>query len=588
MLLRYVPWSLQVCSNGRLTFDLGDYADYAATGPQIQPDTECNMPCAGNASELCGTGGRLQTYTWNSTTPLNDWHYASDVAAGEYKYMMGGVVVPLQTTFGINNKITFMEKHGTGPPNSTGAYEYDPSILDFNTAWRTMHVKTDIFCAAGLILPDKAGREINVGGWSNDALSGIRLYTPDGSPGVAGTNDWQENVEVLGLQDGRWYPTAMIMANGTILVVGGQDGSNGPPVPTLELLPTQGPALFMQWLRDTDPWNLYPFLAVMRGGIFAAYYNEARILDENTFDTIRVLPPIPGAVNAPKGGRTYPLEGTMVLLPQHAPYSDSLEVLICGGSTVDNAALDNCVTTKPEDPNAEWVIERMPSKRVMTCMTALPDGTYLIVNGAQRGQAGFALADMPNLNAVLYDPSKPVGSRMTVMANTTLARMYHSEAILMNDGRVVISGSDPLDERFPEQYIVEQFLPPYLLNGKPNPSFQISNKDWTWGESITVTGVSAPNAGMGSLKFSMLGAVTSTHSNSMGQRTLFPSVSCSGSTCTISAPPSAHIAPPSWYQLFAVDDGQPSEGIWIRLGHDPAELGNWPAGLEDFAPLPGI
>ena len=127
------------------------------------------------------------------------------------------------------------------------------------------------------------------------------------------------------------------MANGTILVVGGQDGSNGPPVPTLELLPTQGPTLFMEWLRASDPWNLYPFMAVIRGGIFVQYWNEARILDENTFETIRVLPPVPGAVNAPLGGRTYPLEGTMVLLPQHAPYTESLEVLICGGSTVDNA-----------------------------------------------------------------------------------------------------------------------------------------------------------------------------------------------------------------------------------------------------------
>jgi hypothetical protein len=67
-----------------------------------------------------------------------------------------------------------------------------------------MHVKTDVFCAAGLILPDKAGRQLNVGGWSAESLSGIRLHTPDGSPGVESVNDWQENYEVLKLQDGRW------------------------------------------------------------------------------------------------------------------------------------------------------------------------------------------------------------------------------------------------------------------------------------------------------------------------------------------------------------------------------------------------
>ena len=92
----------------------GDYSDVWATGPELRPDAECNMPCSGNASELCGTGGRLQTYFYNSTTPLNDWQYADGMEAGEYKYMMGGVVIPLMATLGINDKVSFLEKFGTG------------------------------------------------------------------------------------------------------------------------------------------------------------------------------------------------------------------------------------------------------------------------------------------------------------------------------------------------------------------------------------------------------------------------------------------------------------------------------------------
>ena len=41
----------------------------------------------------------------------------------------------------------------------------------------------------------------------------------------------------------------------------------------------------------------------------------------------------------------------------------------------------------------------------MSCMAALPDGTFLIVNGAHAGVAGFGLGADPNLNAVLYDPA---------------------------------------------------------------------------------------------------------------------------------------------------------------------------------------
>jgi hypothetical protein len=51
--------------------------------------------------------------------------------------------------------------------NSTGAYELDPTLVnDFDHAWREMHVKTNVFCSGSIVLPDKAGRQINVGGWS--------------------------------------------------------------------------------------------------------------------------------------------------------------------------------------------------------------------------------------------------------------------------------------------------------------------------------------------------------------------------------------------------------------------------------------
>lgn len=64
----------------------------------------------------------------------------------------------------------------------------------------------------------------------------------------------------------------------------------------------------------------------------------------------------------------------------------------------------------------------------MPCITALPDGTYLIVNGAHQGVAGFGLASDPNFSALLYDPTQPVGQRLSILNNTIVARLYHSEA----------------------------------------------------------------------------------------------------------------------------------------------------------------
>ena len=236
-----------------------------------------------------------------------------------------------------------------------------------------MHVKTDVFCSASITLPDRAGRQINIGGWSGPSTFGIRIYWPDGTPGTWGVNDWQENVNELSLQAGRWYPSAMIMTNGSILVVGGEVGSNAAPSPSLELLPRVGGLVNLPFLQATDPFNLYPFLCVLPGGgIFIAYYNQALIMDAGTFATVKQMPQIPGTVNDDAGGRTYPLEGTAVLLPQRAPYSDPLTVLICGGSTPGPAqAIDNCVSIQPEAANPQWVIERMVSSHPCPAMNHL-------------------------------------------------------------------------------------------------------------------------------------------------------------------------------------------------------------------------
>ena len=329
--------------------------------PLTYDDSQCNAACTGNTNYWCGSGNRLTYYTF-TTNPVK-WNFPTGAAAGSYSLLIGGVVVPLITSQVITGKVTFIEKSGTGEPNGTGAYELDlTQISNFNNAWRTMTgLKTDVFCAAGLTLPDKAGRQITVGGWAGTSNYGIRLYWPDGSAGVKGVNQWTEDPDNLQLLVARWYPSAMIMANGSILVVGGEIGQNADEQPNLEILPrTGGGTVYLDFLQRTHPFNLYPFIIVVPSGIFILYYNEARILDENTFATIKILPNLPGAVNDPTGGRTYQLQGSMIALPQYAPYTDPLGVLACGGSTSNGGyAIDNCVSTQPEAANPVWTIERM-------------------------------------------------------------------------------------------------------------------------------------------------------------------------------------------------------------------------------------
>lgn len=574
----------------------GDESALVASGSRPLAEEECRIPCSGNLDFMCGGNSRLSYYKWVGD-PLYVWHTPVGADMGSYQFLIGGVVVPLLTTTGINNKVVFLEKSGTGPPNTTGTYELDLAFInDFSKAWRPLHVKTDIFCSGGVTLPDKAGRQLNVGGWSGVSTFGVRLYWPDGSPGVPGVNDWQENHKELALLNGRWYPTAMNMANGSVFIIGGEIGANSAPVPTCEILPRPpgGYAKYLDWLQRTDPNNLYPFTFVLPSGILVIFYNEARIIDERTFETIKILPNLPGSVNNPYSGRTYPLEGTAVIMPQYPPYNEPLTVLVCGGSAEkDHMGVDNCVSTQPEAPNPTWTIERMPSQRVLVCMCALPDGTYLILNGAYHGVAGFGLGKDPNLNAVLYDPSLPVNRRFSIMATTIVARMYHSEAMLLPDGRVLVSGSDPQDRVNPQEYRVEVFNPPYILSGAPAPSFTIANRDWDYGQGAIIFIANIPSGNLAGVRVSMLAAVSTTHGNSMNQRTLFLTVGCAGpaneATCMLVAPPNEHIAPPGWYQIFVLDGKRPGHSNWIRIGGkiaDAAGIGDWPP-FPDFT-TPGL
>jgi hypothetical protein len=207
----------------------------------------------------------------------------------------------------------------------------------------------------------------------------------------------------------------------------------------------------------------------------------------------------------------------------------------------------------------------------------------MILNGAQQGLAGFHAASDPNFNAVLYDPTQPVGSRFSILGTTTIARMYHSEATLLPDGRVLVSGSDPEDARFPEELRIEVYIPPYLSQGLTQPVVTVPNTDWAYGGHYQINVQLFQGQAM---RVSLVAAVSSTHGNVMGARVIFPAFSCQGNVCTVTAPPNAEVSPPGWHQLFILDGPTPSHSVFVRIGGDPAKLGNWP-NLPGFT-LPGV
>ena len=62
-----------------------------------------------------------------------------------------------------------------------------------------------------------------------------------------------------------------------------------------------------------------------------------------------------------------------------------------------------------------------------------------IAGGAEPG----AFADNGATVAEIYDPTKPVGSRRTTLADSQIWRLYHSTAVLTKNGEVYLSVSQP-------------------------------------------------------------------------------------------------------------------------------------------------
>jgi hypothetical protein len=251
----------------------------------------------------------------------------------------------------------------------------------------------------------------------------------------------------------------------------------------------------LPFLVDTLASNLFPIaFSLPDGTIFMAANRDAMIYNWQT-NTERRLPQIPNGVRV-----TYPMTGTALLLPLSPENNYMPEILICGGSTIDDTkpgyeissqdpASAQCSRMVLTDDGiaAGWQIEQMPQARLMPDAILLPTGQILIVNGAGSGisgygnvidQVGASNADNPVLTPVLYDPYaphnpyEPSGRFSTKGLQTSqIPRLYHSVATLTPNGDVMVAGSNPnLDRseiKYGTEYRVEWIGPPYMMVERP-------------------------------------------------------------------------------------------------------------------------
>ncbi|RAL58849.1 hypothetical protein DID88_009158 [Monilinia fructigena] len=495
-----------------------------------------------------------------------------------------------------NGRVMFLDKLENYTqlrlPNGNYAMssEYDPVS---NGVSVPLAYKTNAFCSGGTFLAD--GRVVSLGGnapleWLDptigDGFDAIRYLERSSTDASLTGKDWSEPGNKLA--SARWYATAQTMPDGTIFVASGSLNGLDPTVktnnnPTYEILSatavSQGKNIDLEILEKNQPYYMYPFVHLLNdGNLFIFASKSSQVFNVGTNTVVKELPELAGDY------RTYPNTGGSVLLPLSSANKWNPDIVICGGGAyqdITSPTDPSCGRIQPLSANPQWELDSMPEGRGMVEGTLLPDGTVIWLNGGNLGAQGFGLAKNPTLEALLYNPTKAKGQRFTTLAASTIPRLYHSVSLLLLDGTLMVTGSNPVEmpklqpdaaDPYVTEFRVENYVPPYLrgdnANKRPTNVKLSSGSFKADGSTLTVT-FNCP-AGAKAVTVTLYHGGFVTHSVHMGHRMLYLDNTgfVAGATqqkLTVTRPPNSNVAPPGPYVVYILVDGIPAMGQFVTV-----------------------
>jgi FtsP/CotA-like multicopper oxidase with cupredoxin domain len=402
----------------------------------------------------------------------------------------------------------------------------------------------NIWSGAHARLNDAAGTILAHGGFRNNPAPPLTLDTERRAFSFdPTTNAWSHATET---HTGRFYPTTITLGNGSALTLFGQDNGigGGATAASFEIFTPGGAGSWSS--AQPLPFNYfyYPWTFLLPDGelFIAGPQKPARRFRHTVTPVIDDPAKQYQQISSQRGVN---MDGTAALLALRPPNYEP-RVLIAGGQPVD--AMQSAEWIDLAAPSPAWqALPNMNVPRDKMNSVLLPDGRLLVVGGIETLPDGGP--------AELFDPEDP-GAGFSLGPSMRYRRGYHSTAILLPDGSVLVGG-DPNGGATPN----ERYLPPYFFMTRP--TLTSAPATVAYGTAFTVH---SPNAAAISRVVLMRpGAVT--HGFNQAQRHVECVItSASGTSIDVVAPANGNIAPPGHYLVFIVDhDRVPSMGAWLKL-----------------------
>jgi galactose oxidase len=424
-----------------------------------------------------------------------------------------------------------------------------PTLADGTT-------NANLFCSGHTLLPD--GCVLVAGGHLSDGagLRQICVYDPV-------TGRWTPGREMV---HGRWYPTLIALAEGSILIIGGSFRDAG----GASFIPNLVPEIWRDGVAaelDADPdgaFDLYPRAHLVSNGLVrtTGSLQQTWSIDPSSGGTCT-----PAGTGRQRGQRDY--------APSVLYDGDRVAYLGGGSAPIGDVEITDLGQSAPQ-----WSFSvPMTFPRRQHNATILADGTVLVTGGTRSGGMG-APQNFNNLDAgqpvhvaELWDPHT---KKCTMLAAESVDRCYHATALLLPDGTVLsagggefypIEGSGVPNAPADSHRDAQVFAPPYLFGGdrpvitaapdtcQPGSTFSVSTTDAAEISSVTWVG---------------LGSVT--HSFNTGQRFASLAFIATADGLDVTAP-AAGTMPPGHYLLFLIgSNGVPSVAKIQQFLAPPAAL----------------